>query len=89
MQGVLRSSGKTQGFEVTEKNHDDIVIFIVDETTKDQIFYLTSPNGALRRVVAVKQGVGNVVKPMTADVEAFQKEKKIWEERLAAETPAK
>lgn len=89
MQGVLRSTERTEGFEVTEKNHNDIVIFIVDETTKNQTFYLTSPSGALRRVVSVKQGIGYVVKPMTADVEAFQKEKKMWEERLAVLTPAK
>jgi len=89
MQGILRSSQRTQGFEVTEKNHNDIVIFTVDETTKDQTFYLTSPSGALRRVLSVKQGVGNVVKPMKADVEAFQKEKKMWEERLAVQTSAR
>ena len=82
MQGVLRSSDKIQGFEVTVKNHNDIIIFVVDESTKDQTFFLTSPSGALRRVLSVKQGIGFVVRPTNADIEAFQKEKKMWEKRL-------
>lgn len=89
-QGILRSSGKTQGIDITEKNPDDIVIFIVDDTTQDQTFYLTSRMGALRRLVSVKEGIGHVLTPTKADVEAFQQEKKMWEERLAATpTPAK
>ena len=89
LQGVLRSTEKVEGIEVTEKNHDDIVIFTVDEATKDQTFYLTSPSGTLRRVLLVKQGVGHIVKPMRADTEAFQKEKDMWKDRLAALAPAK
>lgn len=89
MQGVLRSNGKTQGIDVTEKNHNDIVIFIVDESTQDQTFYLTSPSGGLRRVLAVTGGVGHVRKPTTEDLEAFKKEKKMWEERLTAQTAAR
>lgn len=84
MQGVVRSSEKIQGIDVTEKNHSDIVIFIVDNTTMDQTFYLTSPGGALRRMLLVRQGVGKVVKPAKSDNEAFQREKQIWKERLAA-----
>lgn len=89
VQGVLRSSERTQGFEVTEKNHNDIVIFIVDEMTKEQTFYLTSPSGSLRRVLSVKQGIGYVVKATRADIEMFQREKRMWEERLVVQTPAK
>lgn len=89
MQGVLRSNDKIQGFEVTEKNHNDIVIFVVDVTTKDQTFYLTSPNGALRKVLSVRGGIGFLVTPKKADVEEFQSEKKIWEEHLALRAPSK
>ena len=88
LQGVLRTGDKIQGIEVRENNHNDIVIFTVDEATNDQIYFLTSPSGALRRVLSVQQGVGNVVRPGKADVEAFQKEKKMWEERLARRSPA-
>lgn len=84
MQGVLRASGKIQGIDVTEKNHNDIVIFTVDQTSMDQTFYLTSPGGVLRRMLLVRQGEGHVVKPTEADVDAFQREKKIWKERLAS-----
>jgi hypothetical protein len=87
-QGVLRFPDKIQGIDVTEKNHDDIVIFVVDATGQ-QTFYLTSPAGTLRRMLSVKKGVGVVVKPTEADVEGFQKEKKMWEERLAVDIHAK
>ncbi|MBW8870138.1 MAG: hypothetical protein JF563_05100 [Acidobacteriales bacterium] len=84
MQGVLRSTGKVEGIDVSEKNHQDVVIFVVDETSKEQTLYLTSPGGALRRMLLVQQGVGRVAKPSKADVEAFRSEKKMWKERMRA-----
>jgi hypothetical protein len=89
MQGVLRSTDRIQGIDVLKKNHNDIVLFTVDASTQDQVFYLTSPTGTLRKVLSVKQGVGNVVQPTVADVEAFQKEKKMWKDRLAPHQSAK
>ena len=89
LQGVLRSGNKIQGIDVSEENHQDIVLFVVDTATNDQTFYLTSPSGALRRVLVVKQGVGDVVRPAKTDVEAFQNEKKMWEEHLADQTVAR
>lgn len=89
LQGVLRSSEMIQGIDVTEKNHNDIVIFVVEAASNDQTLYLTSPAGALRRMLSVKQGTGYVVKPTKADVELFQKEKRMWEERLVTQAPAK
>jgi hypothetical protein len=89
LQGVLRSTQEIQGIDVLEQNHQDIVLFVVDTSTNDQTFYLTSPTGALRRVLVVRQGTGQVVKPGKADVEAFDKEKKMWEERLAVQTAAR
>jgi hypothetical protein len=89
-QGLLRAPEMIQGIEVSEKNHDNIVIFMVDETTKDQVFYLTSPTGQLRKVLTVKQGVGQVVvRPTKADVETFEEQKKLWKERLASPKAAK
>jgi hypothetical protein len=89
LQGVVRSTQEIQGIDVLEQNHQDIVLFVVDTSTNDQTFYLTSPTGGLRRLLAVRQGVGQVVKPAKADVEAFNKEKKMWEERVAAQTAAR
>jgi len=88
-QGVLRSAQMIRGIDVSVQNHQDIVLFVVDTTTNDQTFYLTSPSGNLRRVLLVREGVGRVVKPARADVEAFDKEKKMWEERLAVQTEAR
>lgn len=87
MQGVLRSGEKTRGIEVAEKDHKDIIIFVVNETTKDQIFYLTSADGTLRRVLAVRQGIGHVIKPSKADTQAFEEEKKMWEDFLQRVNP--
>lgn len=88
-QGLLRSSDKIQGIEVTEKNHDDIVIFVVDAATQDQTFYLTSTSGQLRKLLSVKQGQGQVVRPAKADLESFEREKKLWKEQLAATKAAR
>ena len=82
MQGVLRSPGKVEGIDVSEKNHNDVVIFTVDETSKKQVLYLTSPIGVLRRVLLVERGVGRVEEPSKADVEAFRNEKKMWKQRM-------
>ena len=89
LQGVVRSGGKIQGIEVAQRNPRDIVIFAVDEATQGQTFYLTSPSGQLRRVLAVTDGVGRVVKPTREDLQAFENEKKMWNERLAIQPPAR
>jgi hypothetical protein len=50
---MLRSPERLDGVDVTENNHHDMVIFIVDESSNKQTPYLTSPNGTLRRVLLV------------------------------------
>jgi hypothetical protein len=88
LQGIVRTAGKIQGIDVVDKNHDDIVIFTVDEASGDQTFYLTSPAGTLRKLLQVKAGVGLVVRAAKADQDAFQQEKKMWEDRLANPAPS-
>lgn len=56
----------------------DIVLFVANEASNDQTFYLTSANGRLRRSVSVKNGVGSVMKVSEADKKAFEKEKQFW-----------
>ena len=85
LQGVLRSPVQIQGIDVVEKNHEDIVIFTVDISTQEQTYFLTSPSGILRRVLSVKGGVGNVIRPTKTDLEAFQNEKKMWQDRFAGQ----
>jgi hypothetical protein len=83
MQGVLRTGKRVQGFDVSVENKNDIVIFVVDESSNNQNLYLTSTLGRLRKMVVVKDGVGQVSKITDADKNAFEKEKEFWLGRLA------
>ncbi len=89
LQGVVRTPNHVQGLDVSETNKTDIVIFVVDETSKDQILYLTSPEGALRKVVKVKAGTGDTVRISPEDRAAFEKEKQFWIDRVIPVPPAK
>jgi hypothetical protein len=58
----------------------------ISEKSSAQTLYLTSPGGILRRMVVIERGIGRTATPSTADVEVFEKEKKMWKEQLAAQT---
>ena len=83
MQGVVRTGKVVQGFDVATANKNDIVIFVVNETTNDQTLYLTSKEGVLRKVVIVEKGMGRVQKIGGKDRKAFEKEEVFWLDRLA------
>ena len=83
MQGVVRTGKVVQGFDVSTANKNDVVLFVVNETTNDQTLYLTSKEGVLRKVVTVEEGVGRVRKVTGEDRKAFEKEKQFWLDRLA------
>lgn len=83
MQGVVRTGKIVQGFDVSMANKNDIVLFVAHEATNDQTLYLTSKQGALRKVVVVEQGVGQVQKITGEDRKAFEKERQFWLDRLA------
>jgi hypothetical protein len=83
MQGVVRTGKLVQGFDVSTANKTDIVLFVVSETTNDQVLYLTSTEGVLRKVVTVEEGVGRVQKITSEERKAFEKEKQFWLDRLA------
>jgi hypothetical protein len=88
MQGVVRSGQVVQGFDVSTANQHDVVLFVVKETTNDQTLYLTSKEGVLRKVVTVREGVGQIQKITAGDRKAFEKEKQFWLDRLSpAGTP--
>jgi len=82
-QGVVRTGKVVQGFDVSTANKNDVVLFVVNETTNDQTLYLTSTEGALRKVVKVEEGAGRVQKVTPEDRKAFEKEKQFWLDRLA------
>ena len=83
MQGLMRTEKVVQGFDVSMANRNDVVLFVANATTNDQILYLTSREGALRRVVSVKEGIGEVLRISGKDRKAFEKEKQFWLDRLA------
>jgi hypothetical protein len=76
-----------RGFEVGSLKQDDVVLFVEDRVSHDTTFYLTSPNGKLRRVLAVRGGVGYERAPTQADRKVFEKEKTYWVGRLGAGRP--
>ena len=82
-QGVVRTGKVVQGFDVSTATKNDVVLFVVNETTNDQTLYLTSTEGALRRVVTVEAGAGRVQRVTPEDRKAFEKEKQFWLDRLA------
>lgn len=83
MQGVVRTGKVVQGFDVSTLNKSDVVLFVVDEKTNGQTLYLTSKEGVLRKVVTVREGVGQAKKITSEDRKAFEKEKQFWLDRLA------
>ena len=83
MQGVVRTGKLVQGFDVSTINKNDVVLFVVSETTNDQTLYLTSKEGVLRKVVTVEKGVGRVQKITGEGRKEFEKEKQFWLDRLA------
>ena len=83
MQGSVRTGKVVQGFDVSTANKNDVVLFVVNETTNDQTLYLTSREGVLRKVVMVEQGVGRGQKPTREDRKGFEKEKQFWLDLLA------
>jgi hypothetical protein len=77
-----RNGKLVRGFDVSRADKSNIVLFVVDEATNEQIFYLTSGRGTLRRVLAVREGTGHVL-PMTGkEKAAFEKELQFWLDRI-------
>lgn len=83
MQGVVRTGKVVQGLDVSTANKNDVVLFVANEATNDQILYLTSKEGVLRKVVTVEEGVGRVKEITAEDRKAFAEQKHFWLDRLA------
>ena len=89
VQSVVRTGQTVQGFDVSTANKNDVVIFVVDETSNDQTLYLSSANGRLRRVVAIQGGVGKVRPVSDLERKAFAEQRQFWLDRLAPATASK
>jgi hypothetical protein len=76
-----------RGFEVSNDEHHDVVIFVENRTAKETTFYLTSRAGTLRKVLSVQEGTGHPRRPTTQDVIAFRKEKLYWIDRIVPKKP--
>jgi hypothetical protein len=69
------------GFNVSVKHHGDIVIF--RETPTDRMYFLTSPDGALRKVIDVRKPADggdfktSELRPSTVQTR-FEKERQCW-----------
>src|SRR5207244_8765065 len=73
-----RNGKLVRGFNVPLTDKNNIVLFVTDEATNEQTYYLTSGLGGLGRVVAVREGTGHVV-PLTGKQRAaFEKELRFW-----------
>jgi hypothetical protein len=71
-----------RGFEVSAAEHKNLVLFVESRANNQSTFYLSSPRGTLRKVLAVIEGVGYARVPTKDDREAFEKEKQYWIDRL-------
>jgi hypothetical protein len=76
-----------RGFEVSAEKHDDIVIFVEDQSQGESTFYLVSARGSARRVVSVKAGVGYDRAPTATDRKDLATEKQYWLDRLVPVAP--
>jgi len=89
MQTGERIGKIVQGIDVSIANNNDVVLFVVDESAKDQTVYLTSPQGRLRKMVLVKAGEGAVARITEKDRNAFEQLKQFWIDRLSPTEPPK
>ncbi len=71
-----------RGFEVSAEKHEDIVIFVENQSQGESTFYLVSARGSARRVVSVKAGVGYDRVPTAGDRKDLATEKQYWLDRL-------
>jgi len=84
-----RNGKLVRGFNVSLTDKNNIVLFVTDEATNEQTYYLTSGLGGLGRVVAVREGTGHVV-PLTGKQRAaFEKELRFWLDRIVPGTTSK
>jgi hypothetical protein len=88
-QRAVRSGKVVQGFDVSAANKNEVVLFVVNETTNNQTLYLTSKQGALRKVVEVKEGLGEIQRITAEHGKAFEKERQFWLDRLAPVSTSK
>jgi hypothetical protein len=84
-----RNGKQVRGFDVSRADKSNIVLFVVDEATDEQTFYLTSGRGTLRRVLAVREGTGRILPVTAKEKAAFEKELQYWLDRIVPRSKSK
>jgi hypothetical protein len=84
-----RNGKLVRGFDVSRADKSKIVLFVVDEATNEQTFYLTSGRGTLRRVLAVREGTGHTLPVTAKEKAAFEKELQFWLDRIVPSKTSK
>ncbi|HYL12329.1 MAG TPA: hypothetical protein VEV41_04810 [Terriglobales bacterium] len=77
-----RNGKLVRGFNVSLTDKNNIVLFVTDEAANEQTYYLTSGLGGLRRVVAVREGTGHVLRVTGKEKAAFGTELRFWLDRI-------
>jgi hypothetical protein len=77
-----RKAKVVRGFDVSVADKNNIVLFVTDEAANEQTYYLTSGRGGLRRVVAVREGTGHVLRVTGKEKAAFDRELHFWLDRI-------
>ncbi len=84
-----RNGKLVRGLDVSRADKSKIVLFVVDEATNEQTFYLTSGRGTLRRVLAVREGTGHILPVTAKEKAAFEKELQFWLDRIVPSKTSK
>jgi len=76
-----------RGFDVSADDRKNVVIFVENRAEKETTYYLTSRSGTLRKVLAVREGIGYPRLPSKEDRKVFEQEKQTWVDKLAPKHP--
>jgi hypothetical protein len=79
-QAVARDGAMVRTFNVSVANHDDVVIILYNEQSREAKAYLSSPAGTLRKAVSYKADAPATVRPLGAARGDFAKEINFWVE---------
>lgn len=84
-----RNGKVVRGFNVSLADKNNIVLFVTDEASNEQTYYLTSSQGELRKVVAVREGTGHDLRVTSKEKAAFHKELQYWLDRIVPRSTSK
>jgi hypothetical protein len=84
-----RTGKLVRGFDVSIADKNNIVLFVADEATNEQTYYLTSGMGGLRRMMAVREGTGHVLRVTAREKAAFEGQLKFWLDRIVPASTSK